>query len=104
MNLSELLTDKIANADCLRLIERNRAGFSTAEDELLAEILRSYSFDVVQQQALAHAVSQQARFDPDALHYEEDDEDTTAICPHCLNPPVPPLRDYLMWRQQQTHG
>lgn len=104
MNLTELLAGKIANADCLRLIERDRAGFSAAETQLLAEILHGYSFDVVQQQALAHAVSQQARFDPDALHYEEDDEDTTAICPHCLNPPVPPLRDYLMWRQQQAHG
>ncbi|EGY52372.1 hypothetical protein [Neisseria shayeganii] len=104
MDLTELLAGKIANADCLRLIERDRAGFSAAETELLAEILRDHSFDVVQQQALAQAVSQQARFDPDALHYEEDDEDTTAICPHCLNPPVPPLRDYLMWRQQQARS
>lgn len=101
MNLSELLAGKIANADYLRLIERDRAGFSAAENALLAEILQSHSFDAVQQQALAHAVAQQARFDPDALHYE-DDEDTTAICPHCLNPPVPPLRDYWMWRQQQA--
>ena len=45
---------------------------------------------------------QQARFDPNALHIEEfEDEDVTGICPHCLNPPVPPLRDYLMWRERQ---
>ncbi len=100
MNLAQLLHHKIGNPDLIRLIERDSAGFSSAEHGLLAEILAGYRFDVIQQQALAQAVSLQARFDPDALHYEEDDEDTTAICPHCLNPPVPPLRDYLMWRQQ----
>ena len=42
---------------------------------------------------LAQAVMQQARFDPNALHIEEDDEDITGVCPHCLNPPVPPLRE-----------
>lgn len=102
MNLPGLLHSKIGNADFARLIGRDAARFSDAETRLLEEILSGYTFDVVQQQALAHAVAQQARFDPDALHYEDDGEDTTAICPHCLNPPVPPLRDYLMWRQRQA--
>lgn len=102
MNLAQLLQHKIGNPDFIRLIKRDSNGFSIAECQLLAEILTDYHFDVIQQQALAQAVSLQARFDPNALHYEEDDEDTTAICPHCLNPPVPPLRDYLMWRQQTS--
>ena len=69
------------------------------ETDLLAEILSGYEFDVVQQQALVQAVIQQSRFDPDAFHQEFDDEDVTGICPHCINPPMPPLRDYLVWRQ-----
>ena len=57
---------------------------------------------MVQAQALAQAVMQQARFDPNALHFEaEDDEDMTGVCPHCINPPVPPLRDYQMWRDMK---
>nr|WP_245944061.1 hypothetical protein [Kingella potus] len=83
------------------MINSSRRSFSAAETALLEEILVRFDFDVVQAQALAQAVMQQARFDPNALHIEEyDDEDVTGICPHCLNPPVPPLRDYLMWREK----
>ncbi|OAM26083.1 MULTISPECIES: hypothetical protein [Eikenella] len=99
MDISVLLQQKIRNADYIRLIQSNSARFSRAETGLLAEILLGYEFDVVQQQALAQAVLQQSRFDPDAFHQEFDDEDVTGICPHCINPPMPPLRDYLVWRQ-----
>ncbi len=96
-----LLEQKINNADYVRIILTQIGKFSSAENELLNEILARFDFDVVQQQALAQAVMQQARFDPNAWHIEEfDDEDVTGICPHCLNPPVPPLRDYLMWRER----
>ena len=55
-------------------------------------------------QALAQAVLQQSRFDPNAGHWADldDDEDNVGICPHCINPPAPPLRDYLMWREKQA--
>ena len=33
---------------------------------------------------------QQVRFDPNDYHIDSDDEDTTGICPHCINPPMPP--------------
>lgn len=96
-----LLTLKISNPDYQNLITKHSSGFSKAEHQLLAEILSGFDFDVVQAQALAQAVIQQARFDPNAQHIEEyDDEDVTSICAHCLNPPVPPLRDYLMWREK----
>ena len=98
---TDLLTLKIRTPDYIRLIAEHSAGFSDAEQSLLAEIVDNFEFDVVQAQALAQAVMQQARFDPNALHIEEDDEDITGVCPHCLNPPVPPLRDYLMWREQR---
>lgn len=61
------------------MIQSNIAPFSPAETDLLAEILSSYEFDVVQQQALVQAVMQQSRFDPDAFHQEFDDEDVTGI-------------------------
>ncbi|OSI10342.1 hypothetical protein [Neisseria canis] len=98
----ELLHQKISNTDYIRLIEQNRTGFSAAEQGLLEDIVRAFEFDVVQAQALAQAVAQQARFDPNALHIEfDDEEDTTAICPHCINPPMPPLRDYMEWRKMR---
>ena len=55
-------------------------------------------------QALAQAVLQQSRFDPNSGHWADvdDDEDNVGICPHCINPPAPPLRDYLMWREKQA--
>jgi hypothetical protein len=99
MSITLLLQQKIQNADYARMIQNNIASFSPAETDLLAEILSGYEFDVVQQQALVQAVMQQSRFDPDAFHQEFDDEDVTGICPHCINPPMPPLRDYLVWRQ-----
>lgn len=101
---TELLNLKIRNRDYARLISDNSRSFSAAEHSLLQEILSGFEFDVVQEQALAQAVMQQAKFDPDALHIEpfDDDEDTAAICPHCLNPPMPPLRDYLVWRQTRS--
>lgn len=99
---TELLRQKIRNADYIRLIQTHSGNFSQAELALLLEILENFDFDVVQAQALAQAVMQQARFDPNALHIEEDDEDVTGVCPHCLNPPVPPLRDYQMWRQMRA--
>ncbi|MDO4641139.1 MAG: hypothetical protein Q4A84_05480 [Neisseria sp.] len=98
---SEILHRKIKNADYIRLIEQNCAGFSAAEQALLEEIVSVFEFDVIQAQALAQAVAQQARFDPNVSHIEfDDDEDTTAICPHCLNPPMPPLLDYREWRKR----
>ena len=99
MSITLLLQQKIQNADYARMIQSNIAPFSPAETDLLAEILSGYEFDVVQQQALVQAVMKQSRFDPDAFHQEFDDEDVTGICPHCINPPMPPLRDYLVWRQ-----
>jgi hypothetical protein len=99
MSITLLLQQKIQNADYARMIQNNIDSFSPAETDLLAEILSGYEFDVVQQQALVQAVMQQSRFDPDAFHQEFDDEDVTGICPHCINPPMPPLRDYLVWRQ-----
>lgn len=97
---TDLLHNKISNGDYIRLINDNSRNFSAAEHELLQEILTGFEFDVVQAQALAQAVMQQARFDPNALHIEDDEEDTTGVCPHCINPPMPPLRDYLVWRQR----
>lgn len=99
-NHTDLLHDKINNGDYIRLISDNSRHFSAAEHELLNEILNGFEFDVVQAQALAQAVMQQVRFDPNALHIENDDEDITGVCPHCINPPMPPLRDYLVWRQR----
>ena len=99
MSITLLLQQKIQDADYARMIQSNIAPFSPAETDLLAEILSGYEFDVVQQQALVQAVMKQSRFDPDAFHQEFDDEDVTGICPHCINPPMPPLRDYLVWRQ-----
>lgn len=101
---TDLLRQKIRNPDYLRLITLNSENFSPAEHELLGEILTGFEFDVVQEQALAHAVTQQARFDPDALHIGDDEEDITGVCPHCINPPMPPLRDYLVWRQTRDIG
>ncbi|QEY26100.1 hypothetical protein [Neisseria zalophi] len=97
----ELLNQKISNGDYIRLIAEHSSRFSDAENNLLNEILAQFEFDVVQAQALAQAVAQQARFDPNALHIEDDDEDITGVCPHCINPPAPPLRDYIMWRQAE---
>ena len=94
-----LLDQKIRNPDYAGMIRRNAAGFTPPEQALLDEILERFDFDVVQEQALVQAVMQQSRFDPDAFHQEFDDEDVTGICPHCINPPMPPLRDYLVWRQ-----
>ncbi|MFD1243862.1 hypothetical protein [Paralysiella testudinis] len=103
MNLTVLLQHKISNPDYIGLIERTNAGFSQPEQALLAEILQQFEFDVVQAQALAQAVLQQSRFDPNALHQDDDDEDFTGVCPHCINPPMPPLRDYQMWRLQRAN-
>ena len=99
--LSELLSQKIAMSDYRDSILRFSAQFSSAENDLLYEIIQKFDFDPVQEQALVQAVMQQSRFDPNASHidYEDEDEETTLICPHCLNPPVPPLRDYYMWRE-----
>lgn len=99
---TDLLQRKIRHGGYARLIGDNITGFSAAEHILLNEILAGFEFDAVQAQALAQAVIQQARFDPNALHIEEDDEDTTGVCPHCINPPMPPLRDYLVWRQRSA--
>ena len=95
----DLLNQKISNADYARLIGQHSQGFSAPETALLLEILELFVFDVVQQQALVQAVMQQAKFDPNALHIEDDDEDITGVCLHCINPPMPPLRDYFEWRK-----
>ena len=95
---------KIHHPDYRRMIEQYAAAFSPAETALLGEILNRFEFDPIQEQALAQAVLQQSRFDPNAGHWAEadDDEDNVGICPHCINPPAPPLRDYLMWREKQA--
>lgn len=99
MTLAQLLQHKIRDEGHIRLILRDAQKFSTAESDLLHEILQNHPFNPLQAQALADAVARQARFDPNAQHQEED-EDGVSFCAHCLNPPAPPLRDYLMWRQQ----
>ena len=53
---TDLLTLKIRNPDYIRLIAEHSAGFSDAEQSLLAEIVDNFEFDVVQAQALAQAV------------------------------------------------
>ncbi|RPD84157.1 hypothetical protein EGK75_10480 [Neisseria weixii] len=96
---TDLLRDKIANEDYQRMIIASSSGFSANETGLLQDILQRFDFDVVQAQALAQAVLQQQRFDPNEYHIDSDDEDITGVCPHCINPPMPPLRDYLAWRE-----
>ncbi|WP_416188807.1 hypothetical protein ACM67B_05565 [Neisseria sp. CCUG17229] len=96
---TDLLRQKIINEDYQRMIIANSGDFSATETGLLQEILQRFDFDVVQAQALAQAVLQQQRFDPNEYHIDSDDEDITGVCPHCINPPMPPLRDYLAWRE-----
>lgn len=103
MDLTTLIHKKVPFADYADLLARHANAFSPAEAALLAEILNGFHFDAIQAQALAQAVLQQSRFDPNAQHLMlDDDEDMTGICPHCLNPPVPPLRDYWQWRLQTS--
>ena len=96
-----ILQQKISNEDYRRLIIGNSKDCSENESNLLHEILNKFEFDVIQEQALVQAVMQQVRFDPNAFHIDSDDEDITGICPHCINPPMPPLRDYLAWREMR---
>ena len=96
---TDLIHEKISYEDYQRLIVKHSESFSDGEICLLNEILEKFEFDVIQEQALAQAVMQQVRFDPNDYHIDSDDEDTTGICPHCINPPMPPLRDYLVWRE-----
>lgn len=96
---TDLLREKIINEDYQRMIIVNSGDFSATETGLLQEILQRFDFDVVQAQALAQAVLQQQRFDPNEYHIDSDDENITGVCPHCINPPMPPLRDYLAWRE-----
>lgn len=95
---------KITHPDYQQTLIKISQQFSNAEQLLLAEILQRFEFDVIQEQALIQAVIQQSRFDPNRGHLDssEDDEDTTGFCAHCLNPPIPPLRDYLMWREKHA--
>lgn len=97
----DILQQKISNEDYRRLIIGNSKDLSENESNLLHEILNKFEFDVIQEQALVQAVIQQVRFDPNAFHIDSDDEDITGICPHCINPPMPPLRDYLAWREMR---
>lgn len=97
--IEQLLRQKLFNADYIRLIERTeQQHFGQDERGLLQQILLQFDFDVLQEQALVQAVLEQARFNPWAGH-EDDDEDGMP-CPHCLNPPLPPLYDYQAWRKQ----
>lgn len=86
MTLKTDLLPKINNEDYQRLILKHSAEFSGGETRLLNEILEKFNFDVVQAQALAQAVMQQVRFDPNAYHIDSDDEDTTGICPPLHQP------------------
>jgi hypothetical protein len=90
------------NAEHRRIIRQFSAGFSPGETALLQEILTRFEFDPAQEATPAQAVVQQSRFNPNAGHGHGDgeDEDVAGLCPHCLHPPVPPLRDYLMWRER----
>lgn len=98
-DLAKLLCMRLANQEYVDLILKIAQQFSVPEQDLLQQILIEFEFNPIEEQALMQAVLQQSRFDPNAMHIEEyDDEDTTAICPHCINPPKPPLRDYQMWR------
>lgn len=99
----KLMFNKIRHSDYRQTLQGLYQAFSLAEQQLLADILHQYEFDASQEQALIQAALQQSRFDPNATHlaFCEDDEDTTGVCPHCINPPIPPLRDYLMWRQSK---
>ena len=99
MILQTDLLPKINNEDYQRLILKHSVEFSEGEIRLLNEILEKFTFDVVQAQALAQAVMQQVRFDTNAYHIDSDDDDTTGIYPYCITPPMPPLRDYLVWRE-----
>lgn len=92
---------KIKHVDYQETIKRCYLNFSTEEQALLNEILLRFDFNPMQEQALVQAVLQQSRFDPNLGHFDEfDDEESSTICPHCINPPAPPLRDYLMWRER----
>lgn len=94
-----LLRQKLINMDYIQLIERTeKEYFAQDEVQLLQGILTQFDFDVLQEQALVQAVLQQARFNPLAGHFDDDDEGMP--CPHCLNPPLPPLCDYQAWREQ----
>lgn len=97
-----ILQEKIPDSHYRQLIEQYSAQFSLPEQDLLAEIVQRFEFDAMQTQALVQAVLQQSRFDPNANHFADDDEDVVGVCAHCLNPPVPPLRDYFMWREQNS--
>lgn len=105
MDFNSLLPGKIGFPEYATLIARCYPAFSGPEQALLTDILRAFDFDAVEAQALAQAVLLQSRFDPNAQHLssDDDDEDVTGICPHCLNPPVPPLRDYWQWRKQKQN-
>lgn len=99
MPYTTLLQEKIKDAHFQKMICQYAHHFSPAEHDLLHDILSRFEFDILQTQALAQAVLQQSRFDPNANHIlNDDDDETTNICQHCLNPPIPPLRDYEMWR------
>ena len=100
-----LLNQKIYDAHYRDLMMKFSSSFSAVEMALLNEIVEKFQFDnPIYVQALAQAVVQQSRFDPNANHiadeFYDEDEESTAICPHCLNPPVPPLRDDAMWREK----
>ncbi|MGN6847468.1 hypothetical protein ACTHUE_18630, partial [Neisseria sp. P0021.S005] len=71
---TDLLHEKISNEDYQRLIVKHSESFSDGEIRLLNEILEKFEFDVVQEQALAQAVMQQVRFDPNDYHIDSDDE------------------------------
>ena len=66
MTIQTDLLPKINNEDYQRLILKHSVEFSEGEIRLLNEILEKFTFDVVQAQALAQAVMQQVRFDPNA--------------------------------------
>lgn len=103
MQISPQLHQKIRNTDYARMIAHYAQNFSPAELILLNEIIEQFDFNPVHAQALVQATQQQRQFDPNAQHIEiDDDEDVTGVCPHCINPPMPPLRDYLMWREKQA--
>lgn len=96
MTILTLLQKKIKNLDVIKTISQCIQKFSTEERSLLTEILTQFDFNDEQSQILLQAVEKQSHFH---IQHEIHEDDDVNICPHCINPPPPPLRDYYMWRK-----
>lgn len=95
MTIFALLQSKFKNLNFIQAILQYTQNFSIAEQSLLVEILTQFDFNEEQSQILLQAVEKQSHFH---IQHEEHHDDNISICSHCINPPIPPLRDYYMWR------